>query len=136
VADTESRTGRPGLRKADTINNGDQLGHSSRVVADGDGVGCELERLADRQPHHSRTSGDELDGCDMPQWPPAADDMHAWRTMPATTQPALCRLADGLPVGLVRRRDQLKALGNAVVPACAEVAGHFIQLLLDADDAP
>ena len=113
-----------------------RYGGREHAVADSNGVGCELERLADRQPHHSRTSGDELDGCDLPTWPPAADDLHAWRTVPPYAQPSICGLADGFPAGLVGRKHKLKALGNAVVPACAEVAGHFIQLLLDADDAP
>jgi site-specific DNA-cytosine methylase len=51
--------------------------------------------------------------------------MHAWATVPALSQPSFCRLADGLPDDLVRgRRGALKAYGNAVVPAVAEVIGR------------
>lgn len=42
-----------------------------------------------------------------------------------TTSPAICRVDDGFP----ERLDRNKALGNAVVPQCAEVVGHIIQEL-------
>ncbi len=60
-------------------------------------------------------------------WPPRPDDMHAWRQVPALSQPSLCRLADGVPERLVRnRRQALKAYGNAVVPMVSEVIGRMI----------
>ena len=76
----------------------------------------------------ARACGDEPDGCDLPLWPPAPDDMHAWRQMPACTQPAICRLAPGVwPVLLGSTRSaQLRALGNAVVPQVGEVIGRVV----------
>jgi DNA (cytosine-5)-methyltransferase 1 len=68
--------------------------------------------------------GDEPDGCDLPKWPPAPDDLLAWGRVPAEAQPAFCKLAPGFSVGLDRLA--LKALGNAVVPDCAEVVGHVL----------
>jgi len=59
-------------------------------------------------------------------WPPAPDDMHAWGRVSPESQPALCRLADGLPSGLDQRRARLRALGNSVVPQVAEVIGRAI----------
>ena len=77
-------------------------------------------------PAHERTqqrpSGDQLDGCDLPQWPPAPDDLHAWGAVPAHAQPAVCGVAHGLP----DRVDRLRALGNAVVPVVAEAIGRAI----------
>jgi DNA (cytosine-5)-methyltransferase 1 len=58
----------------------------------------------------------------------------AW-SIDAMPEPAICRVDAGLPRGLVRklqrrRNLELKALGNAVVPQCAEVVGHVIQELI------
>ena len=50
-----------------------------------------------------------------------ASDSPAW-----TAPPEFRRMDDGIP----RRVDRLRALGNAVVPQCAEVIGYFIQELL------
>lgn len=49
----------------------------------------------------------------------------AWadKTMP---EPALCRMDDGISARMDRNR-RIKALGNAVVPQCAEVIGYVIQ---------
>jgi len=63
------------------------------------------------------------------QWPPLPNDMHAWGTVQADAQPSICRLADGVPARLARRGTKLKALGNAVVPACAEIVGRRIMEL-------
>ncbi len=55
-------------------------------------------------------------------WPPSPGDLHAWGRMPDEAQPAICRVAHGVPRGM--DRDRLKALGNAVVPQVAEVIGR------------
>jgi DNA (cytosine-5)-methyltransferase 1 len=103
---------------------------ASADVADGDRGRREGERQSHER-RQQRARGDELDGCDLPQWPPAPRDMQAWGRVPAEAQPAVCRLADGLPPGLgwIRgrsRRRLLHAYGNAVVPAVAEVIGRAI----------
>lgn len=67
---------------------------------------------------------DDVDRRDLPAWPPAPGDLHAWRTVPPAAQPAVCRVAHGVPRGLDGRR--LKGLGNAVVPQVAEVIGRAI----------
>jgi DNA (cytosine-5)-methyltransferase 1 len=60
-------------------------------------------------------------------WPPGPNELHAWGRVSSDAQPAVCRLADGLPAGLLRdRRAKLKALGNAVVPAVGEVIGRVV----------
>lgn len=99
-------------------------------VADGDGGRRQVERFADHRAHESE-AGDELDRCDVPPWPPAPADLHAWRRMPAETQPAICRLANGISARLGwivgrGRREALRAYGNAVVPQVAELIGRAI----------
>ncbi len=106
---------------------------SGRDVADGDGrrregIGLKGEPGGRGE---QRPRGRELDGCDMPQWPPPPGDVLAWGRVPPEAQPAVCRLASGLPEGLdwivgPPRRQALQALGNAVVPAVAEVVGRMI----------
>lgn len=107
---------------------------AARDVAHGHGLGRESERLA-REQGRGREQGARgyvFDGCDLPQWPPAPDDVLAWRGLPAGAQPAICRLADGvLPLVLggnrgASRGPALRALGNAVVPQVAEVVGAVV----------
>ena len=100
------------------------------TLADSD----ERRREAERQPrvegHRGQPGerGHELNGCDLPQWPPAPGDLHAWRAVPVETQPAVCRVAHGVPAGVDAAR--LRALGNAVVPQVAEVVGAVVRELL------
>jgi DNA (cytosine-5)-methyltransferase 1 len=93
----------------------------------GSGEGAELSdsgRAAIRIPEKCELERPCNDfGCGEVLWPPYPDDVHAWGQVPADTQPSICRLADGVSARLARRRAKLKALGNAVVPACAEIAG-------------
>lgn len=104
-----------------------------RIVADGDGGGQQgigFERETRRR-RESGERGHELDRRDMPKWPPAPGDLHAWGRVPAEAQPAVCRLADGLPLGLdwivgPPRRQALQALGNAVVPDVAQIIGRVV----------
>ncbi len=97
-------------------------------VADCNGGRLEGERIEGEQGRAGQQCerGDFADGRDLPQWPPSPGDVHAWGRVQADAQPALCRLADGISAQLAGRRNKLKALGNAVVPAVAEVIGRAI----------
>lgn len=92
------------------------------LLADSNVWRREVERLAGRQPGHEGSPWHQLDRCDLPVWPPASDDLRAWGRVPTEAQPALCGVAHGIP----DRVDRLRALGNAVVPAVAEVIGRAI----------
>ena len=59
-------------------------------------------------------------------FPPGPDDLRAWACVPPELEPAVCRVADGLP----DRVDRLRALGNAVVPECAALAFRDLYLRL------
>jgi DNA (cytosine-5)-methyltransferase 1 len=63
---------------------------------------------------------------DGAEFRPAAG--RAWRD----TEPPVGGMADGLPRGLDNRR-RIRALGNAVVPQCAQVVGEVIQQMLAAE---
>ena len=54
--------------------------------------------------------------------PPSPSDLQSWRRVQANSQPAICRMVDGIP----DRVDRLRSLGNAVVPQVAEVIGLVI----------
>ena len=64
--------------------------------------------------------GAPLAGNDGASWSLAGEGAGLWRGR--RTQPGVCRVADGVPNGLDRRR----ALGNAVVPQVVEVIGRAI----------
>jgi DNA (cytosine-5)-methyltransferase 1 len=51
-----------------------------------------------------------------------------------TSEPDICRVAYGVSGGMDgrKRRARLRALGNAVVPQCAEVVGQVIRQMLEA----
>lgn len=102
------------------------VAHVRETLAYGDERGREGERLAGGQSKDEGSRGNVFDRCGSEAaWPPGPADMLAWRRVPALAQPALCRLADGLPLDLVRtRKEALRAYGNAVVPAVAEVVGR------------
>ncbi len=56
-------------------------------------------------------------------FPPGPADRKTWGKVAPSSQPALCRMADGLAFGLDKsRRDRLRACGNGVVPLQAAVA--------------
>lgn len=69
-------------------------------------------------------------------WPPGPNDVEQWRWAPDFARPsiesALCRVADGLSDWMGFRREQLHALGNAVVPVQAAYA--FITLVEALDE--
>lgn len=52
-----------------------------------------------------------------------------WRT----PQPDILRVVHGVPRGVDRARDRIAALGNSCTPQQAEVAGHVIRLLIEAE---
>jgi len=67
--------------------------------------------------------GDDRGFC----WPPGPLDGAGWDTWTGP-QPAVRRGVDGFPRSVDRAR--LRALGNSVVPQCAEVIGHVIRELM------
>ena len=82
-----------------------------------------------------RTQGEIEEDCEQRQrggsafddcgslFPPGPDDFDRWRFAPEEAKPAICRVADGKPVGLDKHRtERLRALGNGVVPIQAAVA--------------
>jgi DNA (cytosine-5)-methyltransferase 1 len=81
---------------------------------------CETGTIAD-------TSVKRLQGLEhkssQTQWQESACSAWSADTMP---EPALCRVIDRSTAWLDRNK-RLKALGNAVVPQCAEVIGYVIQ---------
>ena len=97
------------------------------VLADPDRWRREIERVASRQPGQPGAPWRVVDGRRLPLWPPGSDDLDGWAGVPAAAQPAVRRVVDGVrrPVDGARRK-RLKALGNAVVPAVAEVVGRLI----------
>lgn len=82
--------------------------------------GTDLHRLRDGNACYSRGFYRSFN------WPPGPDEFDQWATVPAELRPnvesSLCRVADGLSNGLGFRREQLHALGNAVVPLQAAYA--------------
>ena len=57
-------------------------------------------------------------------FPPGPSDLSMWADVPMDFKPALCRMAYGFSPWVVYRKPILTALGNAVVPQCAEVIGR------------
>ncbi len=104
-----------------------ELAHVGGIMADSDPRRCGSERVA-RLCRHETEERHDANGCDLPHWPPAPGDLHAWRAVPVETQPAVCRVAYGVPAGMDAAR--LRALGNAVVPQVAEVVGAVVRELL------
>lgn len=129
---TRARRGRAGRRRSRTTRRADAAPAARR------GAGRDRSRAkrgaGQRRPLATRAragrDGVELaraertperrDGRELPIWPPDSDDLLAWRTVPPAAQPAVCGVADVVP----DRFQRLRALGNAVVPAVAEVVGH------------
>lgn len=101
--------------------------HLGEDLADCDQRRCEAERTAGLRRQATQERHD-ANRCDLPNWPPAPSDLHAWRAVPVETQPAVCRVAYGVPAGLDAAR--LRALGNAVVPQVAEVVGAVCREIL------
>jgi DNA (cytosine-5)-methyltransferase 1 len=94
-------------------------------LANGNGNGFQGER-SKVSAGEQGSSGGELDRCGVSIWPPGPADLERWATVPVefwpSVEPTLCRVIDGLSNGLGFRREQLHALGNAVVPVQAAYA--------------
>lgn len=88
----------------------------------------EIERIANRSRNDESAPRNELDGRDLPDWPPGPADVQAWRELPRSAQPALCPVDDGLPPYLVR--PALRATGNAVAVPVGEVIGGVVRAIL------
>lgn len=101
-------------------------------LANGNGIGFQGER-SKVSAGEQCSSGSELDRCGVPVWPPGPTDLERWATVPVELWPSVESpvrgVAHGLPDGLGFRREQLHALGNAVVPV---QAAHAFAALVDA----
>ena len=86
-------------------------------VADDDGTG--RDERSDGRPGPRREGGRASPGC-------GSEIGRAW-----ATEPDVGRVAHGVPA----RMDRLAALGNAVVPQCAQVVGEVIQQMCALDSA-
>lgn len=98
------------------------VAHSDGDRKPGVSFDAEVERLPQPVGHTVRVGRSRAEGQDDHRRPePAAGS--GW-----APEPAVRRVVDGLPGGMDgrRRRAQVRAFGNAVVPQCAEVAGRVI----------
>lgn len=95
------------------------------VLANGNGTRCESKRWTANQ-FSRQAQWNDVDGCNLPSWPPGPTDLERWSTISVEFWPSVespvCGVAYGLPGGLGFRREQLHALGNAVVPIQAAYA--------------
>jgi hypothetical protein len=101
---------------------------ASRISGERTDLGAEMEDASERHEGEGRpgTAGLPIAPHNI-GWPPAPNDLQSWRSVPPLSQPAICRLADGVPTDMVRdRRRAVRGHGNAVVPAVAEVIGHVL----------
>ena len=112
--------GGPDLRQ----ETGDSYGEGMGPLADSNRWRHEALRIANREPEDSCAPRHDADGRYLPIWPPGPSDMLAWERVPASFTPSVCRVAEPVSRGMDRRR--LKQIGNAVVPAVAEVIGRLI----------
>ena len=88
-----------------------------KEMADADSRGREREREPEHKKQQS-SSGDQLDGCSpRRRWERSLEQCSPW-----SVEPSVGRVADGVR----DRAHRLRALGNAVVPQCAEVVGRVI----------
>ena len=113
-----------GTREGDGLADG-----RDADVADAQGLrGAKVERGAEDRvlQRLEANPGIGLRGSMVPVFPPRPGDIEAWREVLAkepVLEPALRELADelapGMDVGNQNRINQLRLLGNGVVPACA-----------------
>lgn len=98
-----------------------------QALADGDGFG--LKARSSGGPHDRGALRRHADG--RHDFPPRRGDVAGWDLWDGP-QPGICRVPHGISTGVdgdeIEANDvaRLRALGNAVVPACAEVIGRLI----------
>lgn len=135
--DTLAHSDRSGREEpCGAVSGGEELPsseHGGETMAYDDGR-RELQSQGSQPEHRRRDS----DGIYPFRFPPARNDFRGWATVAgvdASLMPCVerevCRVADGIPSKLVRRRRSarnatLKALGNAIVPEVAELFCHWI----------
>lgn len=98
-------------------------GHVGEDVANSNGERC--EGLAPSRVHAHGSQRDDLTRRGDRAWPPGPGDAASWEEWikRGGPEPSVRRGSHGLSAAM----DQLAALGNAVVPQCAEVVGHVIR---------
>jgi DNA (cytosine-5)-methyltransferase 1 len=107
------------------------------TVAHGTRGGQRIERTEARARDERHVDGGDTGLADSTRWPSRpGEPQHDWepsRTIAsARTQSAVGAVSDGLPVELPRwRRSALEAIGNAIVPQCAEVVAWRVRELLE-----
>ena len=120
--------GEPGRERGGRSSHlrGEDLAHTNRG-------GCVAKRKP-KQAGIQSERGSEPDGRgearpervqDRRTFPPGPHDVHLWGKVPDDAKPGVCRVAHGISAGM-GHREQLRALGNAVVPQCAEVIGRLL----------
>lgn len=127
VADTDSQRGPQSTGHPSGGRCNPDARSAEKPVADTDrsrqqGVGQPMQGR-----RHYGALGDVAHGCDLSLWPPACDDLHAWRRLPPESQPAVCRLVDGAPA---YRCEWLHAIGNSVCPLAAAYAFRALEARL------
>lgn len=126
--------------KSEYCNTGSAVAHPERDIlrhesgrcggSDGSGQGKSGDAREDMEHAPGERCGVRGGAHERPAWPPGPADADGWRLVPEDSQPAIRRVVDGLPEELVTagafRQDRLRALGNAVVPACATAAFRIL----------
>jgi DNA (cytosine-5)-methyltransferase 1 len=128
--DTDRRNGSAGTESGAGCRRGG-LGSAGTILADAGGDKGQQERSSIRCDNGPECETAERSG--LPLFPPGPADLDAWRRVlkiDPSLEPAICRVADGL----ASRVDQLRVLGNGVVPLQAAYA--FCALLADLRSEP
>tara|TARA_R100000655_G_scaffold6827_1_gene19151 strand:+ start:2459 stop:3283 length:825 start_codon:yes stop_codon:yes gene_type:complete len=101
-----------------------ELGNVGQGLADADGISRQRRGQGQQELHSHRRS--TTNPARQEAWPPKPGQMHLWQAVPVDHQPAICRGVDGVStwLGNINRIETLKALGNAIVPQCAELVGR------------
>lgn len=109
---------------------GSGFDQSKQEMADSNSTGLQSEWWT-QDKLTGQAQWDNIDRCDVPLWPPGPADTERWATVPVERWPSIKSpvrgMAHGLSDGLGFRREQLHALGNAVVPVQASNA--FVALV-------